>query len=164
MVLQINMNVSQPGIFCWKKQNQLELIPPTLASELTPPPPKQPRVDDILDFMSDNDNDIPTITAVLAEMNDDPSQSSTDRSSDPLQYCNGQQANLPLLANIAVNYLSVLTSSTPVERLFSVAGRVFHPDKYLLADLTFEKLKFIRCNSTWIHCVHWEHFRRTLVL
>ncbi|KAK2163448.1 hypothetical protein LSH36_79g05027 [Paralvinella palmiformis] len=100
--------------------------------------------------MSDDDNNVPTITTTvtLSEINDHLSQPCTDPSSDRLLYWNSQQRNPHILANTAADYLSVPTSSAPVERLFSVTGRVFHPDRCLLADLTFDRLMFIRCNNS----------------
>ena len=35
-----------------------------------------------------------------------------------------------------------------VERLFSIAGKVFTPDRCRLKDSRFEQLMFIRCNNT----------------
>jgi len=74
-------------------------------------PPKRQRIDDLLDYMSDDDNNVPTITTTvtLSEIiNDHLSQPCMDRSSDSLQYWNSQQRNLPILANIAADYLTVL--------------------------------------------------------
>ena len=47
----------------------------------------------------------------------------------------------------AMTTLGVPASSAPVERLFSIAGKVFKPDRCRLTDKTFETLMFIRCNS-----------------
>ena len=42
---------------------------------------------------------------------------------------------------------SSTASSAPVERLFSVAGKVFRPERCRLTDNTFKILMFIRCNK-----------------
>ena len=47
---------------------------------------------------------------------------------DPLSYWNLHQTTLPTLAKLAQHYLSVPASSAPVERLFSIAGKLFRPD------------------------------------
>ena len=66
---------------------------------------------------------------------------------DPLEYWKSQQSQQPQLANLACQYLSIPASSGPVERLFSIAGKVFRPDRCRLADTLFEKLMFIGCNQ-----------------
>ena len=48
---------------------------------------------------------------------------------------------------LAKRVLSVPASSAPVERLFSVAGKVFKPDRCQMKDSTFETLLFINCNK-----------------
>ena len=35
----------------------------------------------------------------------------------------------------------------PVERLFSIAGKIFRPDKCSMKDKTFERLIMIKCNA-----------------
>jgi len=37
------------------------------------------------------------------------------------------------------------------KRIFSVAGRMFKPDKYRLPDERFETLMFIKCNKYFKH-------------
>jgi hypothetical protein len=48
------------------------------------------------------------------------------------------------LAKLATKYLSVPASSAPVERLFSIAGKVFRPDRMRMKDETFETLMMLK--------------------
>ena len=73
---------------------------------------------------------------------------------DPLIFSKNNQKKFPQLAKIAPNYLCVPASSAPLERLFSIAGKVFCPDRCCLKDKTFEELMFIRCNQYVIILVH----------
>ena len=52
----------------------------------------------------------------------------------------------PTLAVIAKRVLSVPASSS-VERLFSVANKIFRPDRLQMKDTTFEHLIIIKCNK-----------------
>ena len=56
------------------------------------------------------------------------------------------QKKYPILAMLAKDVLGVPSSSAPVERLFSIAGKVFTPERCQLTDKRFEQLMFIRCN------------------
>ena len=40
-----------------------------------------------------------------------------------------------------------MAESAPVEQLFSVAGKVFCPERCRLKDTTFQKLMFLKCNK-----------------
>ena len=53
----------------------------------------------------------------------------------------------PAMSKLAKQHLSVATSSSPVERLFSIAGNIFHPERCRLTDTVIENLMFIKCNS-----------------
>ena len=53
----------------------------------------------------------------------------------------------PAMSKLAKRYLSVPASSGPVERLFSIAGKIFRPERCRLTDTVFENLMFIKCNS-----------------
>ena len=48
---------------------------------------------------------------------------------------------------MAVKYLAIRASSAPVERLFSVAGKMFRLDRRSLSDKHFEDIMLIRCNA-----------------
>jgi hypothetical protein len=52
-------------------------------------------------------------------------------------------------AKLATKYLSVPASSrsAPVERLFSIASKVFRPDRMCMKDETFETLMMLKCNG-----------------
>ncbi len=53
----------------------------------------------------------------------------------------------PVLAKLAKNVLAVPASSSSVERLFSIAGKIFRPERCRLSDHRFQSLMFIRCNN-----------------
>jgi hypothetical protein len=69
------------------------------------------------------------------------------QSDDPLEYWRSREHSYPALAIIARHVLIVPASSAPVERLFSIAGKIFKPDRCRLKDSTFEQLMFIKCNK-----------------
>ena len=70
-----------------------------------------------------------------------------DDSDDPLDYWKVKASSMPELAKLAVTYLAPSASSAPVERMFSIAGKIFRPDRCRLSDARFEELMFIRCNK-----------------
>ena len=66
---------------------------------------------------------------------------------DSLSYWQVNASRYPNLSTLARKHLAAPATSAPVESLFSVAGKIFRPERCLLADKTFESLMFIRCNS-----------------
>ena len=68
------------------------------------------------------------------------------RSSDPLAWWQARQGEFPELAKFARLFLQTPASSAAVERLFSVAGRMFH-GRDASAPETAEKL--IVCHANW---------------
>ena len=69
------------------------------------------------------------------------------KSADVLSYWKTNEHKYKHLAKIAQQYLAIPASSAPVERLFSIAGKVFRPDRCALTEKNFEKLMFIKCNK-----------------
>ena len=67
---------------------------------------------------------------------------------DPLIYWQLRANTFPLLLKAALKYLAVPASSAPTERVFSIAGKIFRPERCRLSDAAFEKIMFIRANST----------------
>ena len=66
---------------------------------------------------------------------------------DPLQYWKMAQQKFPNLSRIAIDVLSLPASSAAVERIFSIAGKLFRPDRCRLTTKHFEQLMFIRANQ-----------------
>ena len=64
----------------------------------------------------------------------------------PLDYWKIYYINYPTLALFANKLLSTHATSAPVARLFSIAGKVFRPERCSLKDETFEKLNVVKCN------------------
>ena len=67
--------------------------------------------------------------------------------SDALAFWKGHVNTFPSLAKMAMIYLNVPASSAPVERTFSIAGKVFRPDRCRLTDTNFERVMFVKCND-----------------
>ena len=75
------------------------------------------------------------------------SQPCNSDDTDVLVYWKEHRDTLPALVKMAQKYLAVPASSTPVERLFSNAGKVFKPDRCCHMDKNFESVMFIKCND-----------------
>lgn len=66
---------------------------------------------------------------------------------NPLKFWKDNERKWPVMSALAMELLAVPASSAPVERLFSVAGKVFRPERCRLTDHRFQLLMFIRCNK-----------------
>ena len=66
---------------------------------------------------------------------------------NPLNFWQRMVLEYPQLSLLASYYLSTPASSAPVERIFSVAGKIFRPERCCLSDERFEQLIFINCNQ-----------------
>ena len=67
--------------------------------------------------------------------------------SDPLTFWKDNRMRFPKLSKLACKYLALPGSSAPVERLFSVAGKIFRPECCSISDSRFEEMMLIRCNE-----------------
>ena len=77
------------------------------------------------------------------------SQACLPKSAYPTEFCHTTSGTFPLLTQLARKYLTIPATSAPVKRLFSVAGKVFHPDRCRLTDTQFQRLMFIKCNKAF---------------
>ena len=69
---------------------------------------------------------------------------------DALDWWRRNQARFPNLAKLALRYLHIPASSAPVERLFSVAGKVFRPERTRMTDKHLETILFLYCNRKFL--------------
>lgn len=78
-------------------------------------------------------------------------QPTVSRQSDPIQFWKTHQMVYPNLAPIAVEYLSVVATSVPAERLFSRAGNILDPCRSRLSNNTFSQILFLNSldRSDW---------------
>ena len=51
-----------------------------------------------------------------------------------------EETNYSFLSKLAVSVLGIPVSSAAVERLFSIAGKIYRPDRCRLSDSRFEQL------------------------
>ena len=65
-------------------------------------------------------------------------------SADSLSFWDSHSCKYPTLASLALKYLTSPASSAPVERIFSIAGKVFRPDRCRIKSQNFERLMFIK--------------------
>ena len=68
-----------------------------------------------------------------------------------VEYTNKLIISFPCLSTLAITYLAAHVSSAPVERIFSVGGKIFPPDRCCLSDTTFQHLMFIKLNKHYCH-------------
>ena len=87
-------------------------------------------------------------TSVMVEVNQYLGEAPMSQESDPLAYWKGHTNIYPTLVQLAVKFLTVMASSASVERTFSIAGKVFRPDRCRLTDRNFETTMMIKCNDT----------------
>ena len=64
-----------------------------------------------------------------------------------IEYTNKLIISFPCLSTLAIKYLAAPVSSAPVERIFSVGGKIFPPGRCCLSDTTFQHLMFIKLNK-----------------
>ena len=76
------------------------------------------------------------------------SEDEEDHKCDIMAYWKSHSKKFTTLSKMAVTYLALPASSAPVERLFSIAGKLFRADICLLKDKHFESLMFLKCNTT----------------
>ena len=65
----------------------------------------------------------------------------------PLDFWKLNESKFPKLSRMAKYYLSIPASSAPVERLFSIAGKLLRSDRCSMTDAVFQKLIAIKCNG-----------------
>ena len=101
-------------------------------------------------LFSDEDNLPPASTisnSLEAEISMYISEPCLPEQGDPLAFWKEHSTIYPKMSKLACHYLSIPASSGPVERLFSIGGKFFRPERCRLSDSVFEKLMNIKCNG-----------------
>ena len=106
------------------------------------PPAKRSK---LMSFMKPRAMSSPVKTT--SELDEYLREPSLPEDASPLSYWDANQHRFSALAKMAVKYLAIPASSAPVEHLFSVAGKMFRPDRCSLSDKRFEDMMLIRCNA-----------------
>lgn len=126
------------------------LVSPASQQEETqePPPKKRKEVKAFFSFMPESG---PTTSSdnlsSTAEVDEYVDLATLPMDANPATFWKENKKKFPLLSILAKEVLSIPSSSAPVERLFSIAGKVFTPERCRLTDKRFEQLMFIRCNN-----------------
>lgn len=94
-----------------------------------------------------NKHSVPKISSVEEELNRYLDTDPHPLASDPLSYWKANKELYPTLSNMAKKYLIIVSSSAPVERVFSHCGKVFRPDRCQLSDSLFSYVMNIKLNS-----------------
>ncbi|KAG7156126.1 Zinc finger BED domain-containing protein 4-like 12 [Homarus americanus] len=123
------------------KYNMARSVDPTTTdtSPAEPPPMKRNKF-----FVLANQSSTPRPTPSETEVSLYLNQKCLQDDSDPLGYWKAKQ--FPALTRLAAKHLAIPTTSAPAERLFSIAGKLFRPERCNLSDKRFEQLMMIRCN------------------
>ncbi len=98
------------------------------------PPAKKKRLYSFLDRQISASSSSTTAQQVQQYL----SEPCLDDDAEPLLYWKSKQAEYPQLADMASKYLSTPASSAPVERIFSIAGKIFRPERCNLCDTRFQ--------------------------
>ena len=110
------------------------------------PPSKKPRKErSLFNFMPQPD--AMDSSGRIASVDDYIATSCVPMNTNPTKFWKENEKKFPVLASLAKEVLSVPSSSSLVERLFSIEGKVFTPEQCRLTDKIFEELMFIRCNN-----------------
>lgn len=111
------------------------------------PPGKKIKTEDFFSFMPSTPSRKRHRSVLISEVDDYLAEPCTDMSDNPLAFWQINANKFPHLSNLAIRHLAIPATSAPVERLFSIAGKLFRPERCRLNDKTVEQLMMIKCNS-----------------
>lgn len=98
-------------------------------------------------FSEDNTSTSKSLNSLEAEISRYFSEPCLPEQGDPLDFWKEHSTIYPKMSTLACRYLPIPASSGPVERLFSIGGKFFRPERCRLSDSVFEKLMNIKCNG-----------------
>ena len=120
-----------------------------LESQIESPPEPPSKKCKLVSFMTSLPSQSPMIASLskVGEINLYLSEPRLPEEADVLAFWKFKECEFQTLSKIAQRYLSVPASSAPVERLFSVSGKFFRPDRCSLNDEVFHKLITVKSNG-----------------
>jgi hypothetical protein len=122
--------------------SQVVRLSPTTQTEDNAPIHKRSR---LMKFMASRAPPSATTQSLPnMEITDYFSQPPLPEHSKPLDFWNENMFRYSILSKLAAKYLSIPASSASVERLFSVAGKVFRPERCRLSNTHFNNLRWCR--------------------
>ena len=113
-------------------------------------PPKKMKTD-FIDLFWGSPENVSQSSEVEKEVSEYLSGALLEKDKNPLAYWAVKDTSYPRLARLAEKFIAMPASSAPVERIFSIGGKIFQPDRCRLPDSVFEKLMFLRCNRDIIN-------------
>ena len=140
----------------WCQEDQLEEVKTLLVNKFkafspvsqssNSEPASPPKKSKLLRHLPGNRSQPPPPSTTPQEIESYLNSPLLDEDCNILQFWCAHKTKYPTLAALARKYLCVPASSAPVERLFSMAGKVFTKERSRLTDSHFEDLMFIKCN------------------
>ena len=120
----------------------------TVSTEDNTNPPPSKKAKTLFSFMPEPSVQSESQSTSLTNELDNYLQSScVSMEVNPTEFWKKEKTKYPHLSKLAKEVLGVPSSSAPVKRLFSIAGKLFRPEHCNLKDARFEELMFIRCNN-----------------
>lgn len=125
---------------------EVSQLPP---SDATKPKSSRPKSSLWVDFdksVRDNQTGRTAACAGILEVRQYIEDAQINRKADPLKYWQKKEAILPRLAKLAKKHLSLVATSAPSERVFSVAGQLVSERRSRLTTENVEKIMFMHEN------------------
>ena len=134
------------------KSALLRSMPPadnSIVNDTNVEPPLPKRTKSLFSFMPEPSEQCqPSSTTYTSELDSYLQSPCVPMETNPATFLKTEKTKYPILSQLAKEVMGVPSSSAPVERFFSIAGKVFRPEFCNLKDQRFEQLMFIRCNNT----------------
>lgn len=144
----------KPDEYTFQKQNfilKVNSVSDSLPVVVEPsdepePSAKKPRIEFFSELIKSSEKDTSNSSAD-SEVEEYLSAPCIPLDTCPLAFWKSHQSKFPVISQLVPRFLCIPASSAPVERLFSVAGKIFRPERCRLSDKTFETLMFVKCNN-----------------
>ncbi|XP_056437049.1 E3 SUMO-protein ligase ZBED1-like [Gadus chalcogrammus] len=121
--------------------------PESLVQTAVPPPTKKRTLGDLLKSRTSTSATVPKRARADLELTRYLQEEPIDSNDNPLAWWCNNQERFPLLSKVARKYMCICATSTPSERVFSVAGNVVTPLRSCLKPHKVNMLVFLARNK-----------------